>query len=94
MQELELWIWKEDGQRADGELKHERCGLFGIAAGNMNGVTEMGALGCLEALLRRFPRDSIACSPEQYALAVSRAQKRGREEATTLLHRYHAGELH
>lgn len=93
MQELEMWIWKEDGQKADGELKYERCGLFGIAAGNMH-TPEVGALGCLEALLRRFPRDSIACSPEQYALAVLKAQKRGREEVLSLLHRYHAGELH
>ena len=74
MQELETWLWKEDG--------------------NTEGVPEMGSLGCLEALLRRFPRDSIACSPDQYALAVVRAQGKGREEALSLLHRYHTGEQH
>ena len=89
MQELELWMWKEDGKFRD-----ERSGLFDVAAGNTAGVPEMGALGCLEALLRRFPRDSIACSPDQYALVVVRAQGKGREEALSLLHRYHAGELH
>ena len=85
MVKLENWLWKKNKWRGrsngEGEDDPPR-GLIAVAAGNQQGVPPPGAIKCLAALLRRFPIDY---SIDQHAVAMRRAERKGRLWALALL---------
>jgi len=86
MVKLENWLWKPKKWRgrSNGEGEDDpRGGLIAVAAGNQQGVPPPGAIKCLAALLRRFPIDY---SIDQHAVAMRRAERKGRIWALALLH--------
>ena len=85
MVKLENWLWKNSKWhgRSNGEGEDDPPrGLIAVAAGNQAGVPPPGAIKCLAALLRRFPTDY---SIDQHAVAMRRAERKGRLWALALL---------
>lgn len=85
MVNLENWLWKNSKWhgRSNGEGEDDPPrGLIAVAAGNQQGVPPPGAIKCLAALLRRFPTDY---STDQHAVALRRAERKGRLWVLALL---------
>ena len=85
MVKLENWLWKKSKWqgRSNGEGQDDPPrGLIAVAAGNQQGVPPPGAIKCLAALLRRFPTDY---SIDQHAVALRRAERKGRLWVLALL---------
>ena len=86
MVKLENWLWKNSNwngrSNGEGEDQDPPRGLIAVAAGNQQGVPPPGAIKCLAALLRRFPTDYSA---DQHAVAMRRAERKGRLWALALL---------
>ena len=76
---LDRWIWKNSA----GKGKSGRAvGLLAVAATNIKGVPEEGALQCLKAILRRFSNEAqVASLPE----VIKRAQSMGRTRVVAVL---------